>query len=37
MSTHCFGLHQTDLALRSLVGQGVEGAVHMTVDPLKTD
>lgn len=33
MSTHIFGLAQTDLALRSLVGQGVQGAVHMTVDP----
>lgn len=33
MSTHVFGLAQTDLALRSLVGQGVEGAIHMTIDP----
>lgn len=33
MSTHLFGLADTDLALRSLVGQGVEGAIHMTIDP----
>jgi threonine dehydrogenase-like Zn-dependent dehydrogenase len=33
MSTHTFALAATDLALRSLVGKGVERAVHMTVDP----
>lgn len=33
MSTHTFGLHETDLALRTLVGEGVEGAIHMTIDP----
>lgn len=33
MSTHTFGLADTDLALRSLVGEGVEGPVHMTIDP----
>jgi threonine dehydrogenase-like Zn-dependent dehydrogenase len=33
MSTHTFALKETDLALRSLVGQGVEAAIHMTVDP----
>ncbi len=33
MSTHTFGLADTDLALRSLVGQGVEQPVHMTIDP----
>lgn len=33
MSTHVFGLADTDLALRSLVGEGVEGAIHMTIDP----
>ena len=33
MSTHTFGLADTDLALRSLVGEGVEGAIHMTIDP----
>lgn len=33
MSTHLFALAETDLALRSLVGEGVEGTVHMTVDP----
>ena len=33
MSTHSFGLDGVDLALRSLVGDGVEGAIHMTIDP----
>jgi threonine dehydrogenase-like Zn-dependent dehydrogenase len=33
MSTHTFGLAETALALRSLNGEGVEGAVHMTIDP----
>lgn len=33
MSTHVFDLAQTDLALRSLVGEGVEGHVHMTINP----
>ena len=33
MSTHAFTLEETDLALRSLVGQGVDGAIHMTIDP----
>lgn len=33
MSTHTFSLDQTDLALRTLVGEGVDGAVHMTVEP----
>ena len=33
MSTHAFGLADTDLALRSLAGEGVEGAIHMTIDP----
>lgn len=33
MSTHQFGLHQTEYALRSLVGQGAESALHMTIDP----
>ena len=33
MSTHLFGLADTDLALRSLAGEGVEGAIHMTIDP----
>ena len=33
MSSHGFALADTDLALRSLIGQGVDGAVHMTVDP----
>jgi len=33
MSTHSFGLDQTDLALRGLVGQGVEDAIHMTIHP----
>lgn len=33
MSTHTFGLEQTEYALRTLVGEGAEDAVHMTVDP----
>jgi threonine dehydrogenase-like Zn-dependent dehydrogenase len=33
MSTHTFGLEDTDLALHTLVGKGVEGAIHMTIDP----
>ena len=33
MGTHIFGLNQTDLALQTLVGNGVEGAIHMVVDP----
>lgn len=33
MSTHLFNLSQTDLALQTLIGNGVEGAVHMVVDP----
>ncbi|MFM1855258.1 MAG: hypothetical protein RLZ83_567 [Pseudomonadota bacterium] len=35
MSTHVFGLDGVDLALRSLAGDGVEGAIHMTIDPLR--
>ena len=37
MSTHTFALAETDMALRSLVGKGVERAVHMTVDPWGLD
>jgi threonine dehydrogenase-like Zn-dependent dehydrogenase len=33
MSTHQFGLDQTEYALNTLVGQGAEDAVHMTIDP----
>lgn len=33
MSTHAFSLEETDLALRSLAGLGVDGAIHMTIDP----
>ena len=33
MSTHAFALDDVDLALRSLTGRGVAGAVHMTVNP----
>ncbi len=33
MSTHTFTLEETDLALRSLVGQGVAGPIHMTIEP----
>ncbi len=35
MSTHLFGLDDTDLALRTLNGKGVENAVHMVIDPWK--
>jgi threonine dehydrogenase-like Zn-dependent dehydrogenase len=35
MSTHMFGLSETDIALRTLRGEGVENAVHMTIDPWK--
>jgi hypothetical protein len=33
MSTHTFALDETDFALRSLQGEGVNGAIHMTIDP----
>jgi threonine dehydrogenase-like Zn-dependent dehydrogenase len=33
MSTHTFGLAQTEYAIRTLVGEGAQDAVHMTVDP----
>lgn len=33
LSTHTFGLAETDLAIRTLVGEGVEETVHCTVDP----
>ena len=33
MGTHLLGLQQTDLALQTLVGNGLEGAIHMVVDP----
>src|SRR5690606_34911362 len=33
MSSHAFGLDDTDLALRSLAGKGVENAIHMVIDP----
>jgi threonine dehydrogenase-like Zn-dependent dehydrogenase len=33
MSTHKFGLDQTEYALNTLVGQGAEEAIHMTIDP----
>jgi threonine dehydrogenase-like Zn-dependent dehydrogenase len=35
MSTHMFGLDQTEHAIRSLVGEGAEDAIHMTIDPWK--
>lgn len=33
MCTHTLSLGETDLALRSLVDDGVEGAIHITIDP----
>jgi threonine dehydrogenase-like Zn-dependent dehydrogenase len=33
MSTHTFGLAQTEYAIRTLVGEGAQDAVHMTIDP----
>ena len=33
MSTHTFSLQETDLALRSLVGEGVACPIHMTIEP----
>lgn len=33
MSTHTFSLEETDLALRSLIGNGVDRPIHMTIDP----
>ena len=33
MSTHQFALAQTDLALKSLAGLGVDAAIHMTINP----
>ncbi len=33
MSTYALGLQDTDLALRTLVGEGLEGAIHMVIDP----
>jgi threonine dehydrogenase-like Zn-dependent dehydrogenase len=35
MGTHTFGLAQTEYALRTLVGEGAENAIHMTIDPWK--
>jgi hypothetical protein len=33
MSTHRFKLAQTDLAIRSVGGEGAPGAIHVTVLP----
>ena len=33
MSTHLFGLNETDLALQSLVGKGVNEPIHMVIEP----
>jgi hypothetical protein len=33
MATHRFGLDETDLAIRTLGGEGAPGAIHVTVMP----
>jgi threonine dehydrogenase-like Zn-dependent dehydrogenase len=33
LSTHKFGLDQTEYALNTVVGKGASDAVHMTIDP----
>ena len=33
MSTHLFGLNETDLALQRLVGKGVNEPIHMVIEP----
>jgi len=35
MSTHTFGLDHTEYAIRTLVGEGAQDAIHMTIDPWK--